>query len=469
MNMSVDTLPVHGSSRRKFLQIAGGTAIVGGLAALSWRAATSMRRPNAAGYGPLAPANDENTGLALIQLPAGFRYRSFGWTKDPLDDGTPTPGAHDGMAIIRTEGTRAVIVRNHELSGRGKLFGKPESAFDTFGAGGCTTVVFDMATGTHLSSAISLNGTIQNCAGGPTPWGTWLSAEENVGDATTLDTKDKKLVGYTKPHGWVFEVSGGSASAPPKPLVDLGRFVHEAVAIDPRTGIVYLTEDSNPSGFYRMIPHKPGDLARGGKLEMLAVTAREDLRKQVPALAEFSVRWVPIADPTLVHQPNKEDGKGVFAQGAKQGGAMFARLEGVFYHEGRLFVNATTGGDAEQGQVWAYTPGEEKLQLLFESPGKEVLNMPDNLCASPRGCLVMCEDGDRLGQRLQGLTPDGQLFAFAENNAQLNGEKNGFKGDFRALEWSGVCFSPDGKWLFANLQTPGLTLAITGPWDKGPF
>ena len=466
--MSVANPSVPGATRRAFVQIAGGTAIVGGLAALSWRMVRDYRS-NAAGYGPLAPVKDDNTGLPLIRLPAGFRYRSIGWAKDPLDDGTPTPGSHDGMAVVRTEGTRATLVRNHEISGRNKPFGKLETAYDPFGAGGCTSMTFDTATGTLLGSSIALNGTAQNCAGGATPWGTWLSAEENVGDSTTLDVKDKKPVGYTKPHGWVFEVPVGPATAPQKPLVDLGRFVHEAVAIDPRTGIVYLTEDSNPSGFYRMIPDKPGDLARGGKLEMLAVNGRVDLRKKVGAHAEFNVRWVPIADPTRAHQSGTLDGKGVFHQGAKQGGAMFARLEGVFYHEGRLFVTATTGGDADQGQVWAYTPGEEKLQLLFESPGKDVLNMPDNLCASPRGCLVMCEDGGRPGQRLQGLTPDGRLFAFAENTAQLNGEKNGIKGDFRATEWSGVCFSHDGKWLFANLQSPGVTVAITGTWERGPF
>jgi secreted PhoX family phosphatase len=178
---------------------------------------------------------------------------------------------------------------------------------------------------------------------------------------------------------------------------------------------------------------------------------------------------VPIADPYRGHAPGTADGHGVYAQGARLGGTAFARLEGVFHADGKLFITATSGGNAEQGQVWEYTPATETLRILFESPGRDVLNMPDNLCASPNGCLVMCEDGGRPGQRLQVLTPEGQLFAFAENATRLRGEKHGFRGDFRSTEWSGVCFSPCGKWLFANLQTPGITLAITGPWADGPF
>jgi secreted PhoX family phosphatase len=333
--------------------------------------------------------------------------------------------------------------------------------------GGCTTLVFDSAKESLVRSFVSLSGTLQNCAGGPTPWGTWLSCEENVGDPLNKD-KDGKSTGYTRDHGWVFDVKPEAASAP-QPLTGLGRFVHEAVAIDPTTGIVYLTEDSNPAGFYRFIPNTPGDLVSSGKLEMLSAIGRPDTRKRVPPNAEFDVKWVPIADPTLGHTPKTRDGKGVFTQGQKLGGSSFARLEGVFFADSRMVITATSGGNASQGQVWEYTPGKEKLRILFESPSKEILNMPDNLCATPQGCVVLCEDGGRRGQRLQGLTPTGELFPFAENAMVLKGEKHGFKGDFRGGEWSGVCFSQDGKWMFANMQSPGVTLAITGPWQDGPF
>lgn len=423
------------------------------------------------GYGKLMPAKDEATGLELIQLPKGFRYTSFGWTKDPLSDGSPTPGAHDGMAVVAAEGGVLTLIRNHELSGKGPAFGDPSKRFDVAGLGGCTTLRFDTGAGKLLGSHVSLSGTVTNCAGGGTPWGTWLSCEENVGGVATVDAKDKKPVGYQQEHGWVFEVHP-DGKTPAKPIPDMGRFVHEAVAVDPATGIVYLTEDSNPSGWFRFIPDQKGNLAAGGKLEMMAAVA--DTRKGQAANAEYAVRWVPIADPARAHTPKsvpegKPDGKGVFEQGREQGGTSFARLEGCFWANGRITVTATTGGDKSQGQVWEYTPGEEKLRLLFESPDKEVLNMPDNICLSPNGCVVLCEDGDRVGQRLHGLTPDGKLFTFAENNMRLNGEKNGFRGDLRGLEWAGVCFSPDGRWLFANLQTPGVTVAITGPWESGPL
>jgi len=451
--------------RRSFLLVGGACAIAAGLTTLSARLLSGSTLTG--GYGPLHPAKDESTGLELIKLPEGFRYRTFGWTGDPLSDGGKTPPLHDGMAVVKTDGDRITLVRNQEVVGRGKAFGNPRSQYDPAGPGGCTNLIFNTKSGELEKSFISLCGTVQNCSGGATPWGTWLSGEENVGDATTMHA-DKKPIGYEKEHGWVFEV-GPDGNPDPQPLRDMGRFIHEAVAVDPATGCVYLTEDTNPAGFYRFTPKVKGKLADGGKLEMLVAVGRADVRKRVKPGSTFGVKWVPIADPQLAHTPKTNDSKGVYLQGQKLGGTTFARLEGVFFAGGKLFITSTSGGDADQGQVWEYTPAEEKLRILFESPGKDVLNMPDNLCASPRGCLVLCEDGGRPGQRLQVLTPEGQLFAFAENVMRLRGEKNGIRGDFRTCEWSGVCFSPCGTWMFANLQTPGITVAITGPWDAGPF
>jgi secreted PhoX family phosphatase len=459
-------MPSATPDRRSFLLVGGASAIAAGLTTLSARLATGATATR--GYGPLQPAECELTGLPLIKLPEGFRYRTFGWTGDLLHRGGTTPAAHDGMAVVKADGDRLTLVRNHEISGRGKVFGGADTRYDPTAPGGCSNLVFNTATGALEDSFVSLSGTVQNCAGGPTPWGTWLSGEENLGDTTTLDAKDKKPVGYEKDHGWVFEVGAAGATGP-QPLKDMGRFIHEAVAVDPATGRVYLTEDANPSGFYRFTPKTPGKLADGGKLEMLVAVGRPDVRKRVKAGSVFDVKWVPVADPHLAHTPNTTDSQGVYKQGRKLGGTTFARLEGVFHSEGKLFITATSGGNAEQGQVWEYTPAEERMRILFESPGRDVLNMPDNLCASPKGCLVLCEDGGRPGQRLQALTPDGGLFVFAENVTRLRGEKNGFRGDFRSMEWSGVCFSPCGKWLFANLQTPGMTVAITGPWADGPF
>jgi secreted PhoX family phosphatase len=103
---------------------------------------------------------------------------------------------------------------------------------------------------------------------------------------------------------------------------------------------------------------------------------------------------------------------------------------------------------------------------VFESPSAEVLNAPDNLCVSPRGGLVLCEDGS--GQEfVHGLTTDGQIFRFAQNNVVLDGERNGIAGDFTGSEFAGATYSPDGHWLFFNIQSPGISFAVTGPWGSG--
>ena len=154
-------------------------------------------------------------------------------------------------------------------------------------------------------------------------------------------------------------------------------------------------------------------------------------------------------------------------QGKDQGAVTFARLEGCWHGNGLIYLDSTSGGDKELGQIWQYSPKDERLKLIFESPSTDVLDSPDNLTVSPRGGLVLCEDGDVVPHRIHGLTPDGQLFTFAENNAVLNGEKNRFHGDYRGEEWAGATFSRDGRWFFVNIQTPGITFAITGPWGEG--
>ena len=163
------------------------------------------------------------------------------------------------------------------------------------------------------------------------------------------------------------------------------------------------------------------------------------------------------------------DEHGVFKQAKKLGATTFARLEGCWSGNEKIYFDATSGGAAAAGQIWQYEPANNKLKLLFESPGKQTLNMPDNLCVNPHGGLVICEDGDygdnQYAQRIHLLSQEGKLIPLALNDVQLSGQKN-FTGDFRGKEWAGATFSPDGKWLFANIQTPGFTLAITGPWQQ---
>jgi len=447
-----------GLHRRPFL---GGAAAMLGCWAVSGAMIRVVRASSPVG---LRPVVDNTTGLSLLQLPEGFSYRSYGWTGDQMNGGPLTPGAHDGMAVISQQDNVLTLCRNHELGLRKTPSEKNLLAYDPLAAGGATNLKFDTNRGEFLDSWISLSGTIKNCAGGPTPWGTWLSCEESIWQDGDL-TKEGESVRLNEQHGYIFEVPA-SGQANPLPLKAMGRFVHEAVAVDPLTGIVYETEDRTPAGFYRFTPISKGQLADGGRLEMMAIVGDPDLISSADANAKYEVKWVAIDHPEWAHTPGTTNGGGVFMQGKSKGGASFARLEGCWWGNGVCYFVSTSGGRAKSGQVWRFDPVAETLQLTFESSGPEMLDCPDNLTVSPRGGLVICEDGDRVPQKLHALSPEGKLVDLAWNDVQLKGERHAFSGDFRGSEWSGACFSPDGRWLFVNAQSPGITFAITGPWES---
>ena len=445
-------------SRRSFLVTSSLAAFAAPLHALRSRLDLGMPALDGGGYGPLAPVKDATTGLPLLELPAGFRYLTFGWTGDAMENGKPTPHAHDGMAAFAGENGTVLLVRNHEISAL-PAFG--ETPYDPQAGGGTTTIVFDPKTEKAVGMRPSLSGTFRNCSGGPTPWGSWLTCEETViGPGPANPT--------TKQHGYIFEVPHGGVSNA-EPLKAMGCFVHEAIAIDPATGIVYETEDRSRAGLYRFTPKTRGRLADGGRLQMLAIDGRprfDTSRAQRPG-ASYGVHWVDIADPDRPHiDAARGDANGVIQQGLDRGGAIFSRLEGAWFGDERLFVTATDGGDARTGQVWELDPESDRLRLVFESPGLHTLSLPDNLCLSPRGGLAICEDGT-LVPCLQGLMRDGRIFRFARNAVKLARERNGIAGDFTMQEVAGVTYSPDGAWLFVNIQTPGITFAITGPWAEG--
>lgn len=421
------------------------------------------------GYGPLLPVADEATGLTLLRLPEGFRYRSFGWTGESMRGGV-VPRAHDGMGMVARDGSRCTLIRNHEVITSEGAIGEPSLQYDAPAAGGCVAFDFDMTHGTASGFRAVLGGTLQNCAGGTTPRGTWLSCEEMTFDPVSgFDDKGRRRPELHRKHGYVFEVFPDGSRAPER-IPGMGLFKHEAAATDPATGIVYLTEDGRGrSGFYRYRPVDPARLSAGGGLQMLAVQGRPDLRTGVSVGARFDVHWVSIDEPERLRADSHAQGAAVSEQGLAIGGSGFARLEGCYIHGDAIFFTSTTGGDLAHGQIWIYRPREETLTLLFEARSLDALDYPDNLCVTPRGALLINEDNDsNKPQRIVGMDMEGRTFAFAESNVVMKGER-GFTGDYRFEEWCGVCFSPDGRWLFANCYSPGFTVAITGPWERGPL
>ena len=493
-------------SRRQFFSrsaaaAAGGslTGLFSGLVARA-SAAELGEAPASPGYGELHPAGNE------LALPPGFRYSVVSFEWDMMDDGYPVPKAMDGMAAFPLPNGNVLLIRNHEdaeapnrlrprpggstSTTAGILnsvlnthYGPRTFAYDAYCGGGTTSVEVDPRTRRKVREYWSLVGTFRNCAGGVTPWGSWLSCEETFEPAAST--------GAEKEHGYVFEVPVAATPgnpAPPVPLKQLGRMAHEAAAVDPVSGIVYETEDQGDvSGLYRFVPAvkptKPGDLAATtGSLQMLKVNLAAGYETAIGQRVgvKLPVSWVPIPNPDPTPPTVTVDGvtmAAIFKQGLDAGGAIFRRLEGCWWSNGLLYFHSTNGGDAGVGQIWVYDPAAETIVLVFESPGIHVLDSPDNIAVSPRGGLVICEDGGG-AQYLRGISPAGEIFDFARNIHST-------------VEFAGACFSPDGQTLFANIygrssvrtvqpykshiQLPAgpetrekaLTLAIWGPWGSG--
>ncbi|MEM9530704.1 MAG: alkaline phosphatase PhoX [Pseudomonadota bacterium] len=411
----------------------------------------------------LRPSSDQASGLDLIELPGGFRYRTFGWRGDPLEQGMSTPGRHDGMAVVSAQDNQLTLVRNHEMVGDSGAFGPAEMTYDPAAIGGTTTLTVDARSGELLNARASLAGTLTNCAGGATPWGTWLSCEEDCVDPGLI--VQGRTIRLEKKHGFVFEVPA-TGGADPQPIKAMGQFAHEAVAVDPATSICYQTEDRYvAAGLYRYLPDEAKNLHAGGRLQMLRVTGRDQMITDVPRGA-LDVSWVDIENPERGHvNPLHQDRSGVVSQGLAAGGTAFSRLEGCWFDDGKVFFSSTNGGNLSLGQIFVLDVKQQTLALLYESSDAATMDKPDNLTVAPNGAVVICEDGTRKGQLLLGLTRAGKLKPIARNVVNLKGERNGFEGDYSDAEWCGACFSPDGQWLFANIQKPGLTVAITGPFE----
>ncbi len=463
--------------RRSFLhssaKLGGGAVLAPSLLGLAacvqprGAARTSPMVSSAPGYGE----PKQSVEAPELFVPAGFRVARLSRTTQPslADPAFIVPQALDGMACFAMPDGRLRLVRNHEMRDPAAAVVplSAAGAYDMKGGGGTTTLELTQGEDGSvrlLREFVSLSGTHVNCAGGLTPWRTWITCEETtVGPAA----------GYEQPHGYCFEVPvDGDGVTAAVPLKAMGRISHEAVAVDPATDIVYLTEDrswvadqpGSGSGFYRFLASRRRQLAAGGRLQMLAVggqpgylTMQGQQRGTV-----LRTRWVDIADPDPA-TAEAEMGA-VFQQGLALGGAVFQRLEGCWYGDGGIFFNATSGGDAKAGQVWFFRPtGADagELVLIFESPSPKIMDSPDNICVSPRGGIVICEDGSGV-QFLHGLTTAGDRFDFIHTST-------------RSTEFCGACFSPDGRTLFVNTQGStsrtgtaiGATYAVWGPWERG--
>ena len=417
-------------------------------------------------YGPLV--SDPHK---IIDLPKRFSYQIVSQLGDPMSDGLLVPGLPDGMAAFAGSDGLTVLVRNHELTPKdpgpfgkkAELLGKVEAdrLYDVPSnqqpcIGGTTTVVFDTRTQKVVRQFLSLGGTIRNCAGGATPWGSWVTCEETV-----VRRGGDKKAGYDahEDHGFNFEVPATVEPrlTPAVPLKDMGRFNHEAIAVDPKSGIVYQTEDRPDGLIYRFLPRNPGKLADGGKLQALSVKGQKSLdtrnwkTQTVEVGRKLSVAWIDIDD---VLSP-KDD---LRVRGFKAGAARFARGEGMWTGDGEIYFACTSGGKAEAGQIWRYVPSPNEgqpgvagqLELFIEPNDSRLLKSADNLTVSPWGDLVVCEDRPDAVVRIVGVTPQGRLYTFANTPTRS--------------EFAGATFSPDGSTLFVNIQKRGLTLAITGPF-----
>ena len=426
-------------SRRNFLTLTG-VGVTGAIVASSLKKfyanANNNKISKVKGFGNLVkdPQN-------VLDLPSGFQYRVLSTTGERMTDGDIVPGKPDGMAAFSGEDNTTILIRNHELNPTDNfpVLASADSKYDSAGTGGTTTLIID-SDRQVIREYPSLGGTLRNCAGGKTPWDTWISCEETI-----LTPRLNGNFPLTRKHGYNFEVPSQGGISDGTPLVAMGRFNHEAIAVDPDTGIVYQTEDRNDGCIYRFVPNEYGNLKAGGRLEALVIKGKpkQNTDKNFPVNTPTSVEWIPLEDID-------PDSDTLRYEAQSKGAAIFKRGEGMWEGNDFIYWSCTSGGNAGKGQIFRYNLTNSTLELFIDIPANTILEYPDNITVAPFGDVMVCEDGAP-DQYISGITPDGEIYTFARNA-------------FNRSELAGVCFAPDGKTMFVNIQNPGITLAIWGNW-----
>jgi secreted PhoX family phosphatase len=427
-------------------------------------------------FGPLIDAKD-----GLLDLPKGFHYVALQQAGDLMSDGLQMSFQPDGMACFQDDQGRYVLLRNHELGDQGHLdryqpastrrqLMVPKPAYNERCFGGVSRVVVDPKKlqgdfKSGLSTAVVnshwvLSGTDGNCAGGVFEGG-WVSCEET--DAPG--------------HGYAFlTLPTDTKLMPPRRLDSWGRFRREAIVHDPELDLIYMTEDHSQSCLYRFVPAQKGAPTGGGTLQALSVLGVPDTSPYTrdsstvnakPRWADgtrWKTTWVNVDDPQASEQTCRD-------QALTRGASRFNRLEGICRSNRSIGFTASVGGAAFAGQVFEYTPDphdrdQGELVLRHEVTDRSVISCPDNLVMTPWDELLMAEDNYSIGrgcthQHLRVMTRSGEVYDLARN--RKNFPDKGHAG----AEFTGACFSPDGRILFVNLQHPEhVTLAITGPWPS---